>query len=239
MDGYQGFMALRDLLRTYYQVARANATTKTGDRQPLALNLHVWEEDEHWQVVPTGPDALSRSRSGDQPLLFNYALSLTALRRITDEAELKDDLFGPKDPFGASKGIDDALGKLGEWVAGFGDLKIGNTTLGQLGQDLIATGKNVLEGVDAVAGGFNSATAAVKNLTAKVRGLQKQVRAVMQRVTKAVAAAGRAAGALYGFVNTVREVGCMARNLYGWLTSGLVDTFNSGWSAARRRKVGC
>lgn len=239
MDGYQGFLALRDMLRNYYQIAQANAVTKHGDRKALEMRLHVWEEDEHWQVVPTGPDALSRSRSAEQPLLFNYALSFTALRRLTEEEALQDNLLGPADPFGASKAVDGLIGQIVDYISQFGGVKIGNMTLAELGGELVELGGKVLAAVDTVTGAANSATAAMNNLATRVRSLQKAVRSVMNRVSRAAAAAGRMVGAAYGFVNTVRELGCVARNLYGWATSGLVNTFSAGWSAARRRKVGC
>jgi hypothetical protein len=233
-DGYTGFQELVRLMRVYYKDARANAIGRGGAREPQQLILHIWEEDEHWQVVPTG-DALRRTRSAQSPLLFSYSLSLTGVRNIRDDDLLDAGLLGFPDPFGfldLVKGALDGLKAFALSIPGVADLV-------DLVGDILEAANKAVNGVTAA---FNGVAAAANYVTALIKNAIRTVKRGLAKVTALVRAMGTAAAALLTLGSMISEVGCLLTNLgrsADDFLKGLGDQFLNQYNRAKRRRRRC
>jgi hypothetical protein len=207
LDGYQAFKRLVGYMRRHAQIAHDNAVNPEGKHKKAQIVLHMWEEDEHWFVIPNGQEALRRSRNSNAPLLFNYTLSLLAYKQhddVADQLGTRYMLMNPPDPDGLLKNMDDGVGLLGDLSkTGTGQAFIGVA-------NLLATG--------------------ALNLIAMVKAVQKGIRDVVSGVVKSfkgmVAAAQRAAKACRDLINVVRGAIQGVANVIRW-SRGLVNLWCS------------
>lgn len=164
IDGYQAFLVLRSMFRRYGNAAKANANSKTASQKPVEMRLHMWEEDEHWQVVPNGAEAFRSERNEQAPLLFNYSMSFLGVKDLAgtpDTDVLGLDLFG---------------------LPGLGDIAAG-VTEGLAFFDALSTQANKF------ASDLNGFTSDIKRVTRYLHNVTKSLNAVVRRATNAVAPA--------------------------------------------------
>ncbi len=226
LDGYQAFRALLDMLKLYdvATTRQRNVVVKPG-AELAQLFLHYWEEDEHWEVVPTGSDALRRSRSADSPLLFRYQLSLTGVAPATVSDELSMLLGLPS--------LDNLLGNL---TKDWGEV---GKFLGALGAGASAATKAAKEYADKAKGLMTKAQKAIQTgtklvnaLLAPVRALVKEGRALLAQASRVVNSAAAFGGtlsraeaalgirALRCYNNTWAQIQAWARKFASPITDG-------------------
>lgn len=237
LDGFQAFRTLLDMLKLYDEATRRQLNVVVKPGGDLAqIFLHYWEEDEHWEVVPTGSDALRRSRSADSPLLFRYQLSLIAVAPATVSGDLAMLLGLPS--------LDNLLGDLTkDWGA------VG-AFLGKVGGAASSAAKAAKGYADKAKGmlakvkkAVQTGTKLVNALAAPIRALVKEGRALLAQLSgvfRSVAAFGGTlskAEAALGirslrcFNNTWASIQAWAKRFVGPLTGG--------WDAARRNFTRC
>lgn len=232
MDGYQAFLILIDFMRRYQDRARANAIAKKPEEQkPIELILHIWEEDEHWHVVPNGQEALRRSRNSGSPLLFNYNLSFLAVRqvKVSDEAnKLRALLLQAPDAGDLLDAVKGGIGFIDSLGAGltkaFDDFNGAITKV----KNAYTAAKNWMTGVGQLVGkvlgpivsACRAAAAAIKNAIGFVRTVIKDVAGVIR------------------FVRQCVHMFCALKHLGNYFAN-LFSPITSEWESLKRAVVRC
>jgi hypothetical protein len=238
MDGYEGFMALVEMFRTYFQVARENSRRKEDEGERLEMNLYLWEEDEAWRVVPSGPDALRRERSAQAPLRFDFSLSLMGVENLRDRpVPLWTGLLAPP-------GMDVLITAMREsqnWMNNVLNTPIIagislNSAAGSIGAALASMREKVSAVRQTIEGGLAGAKAAL----GPIMSVATEARNLMREVSAALAAGQMAANVALDIARGARHIYCTAKNLGSILMSASgLGTILGQWEAAKRAMVAC
>lgn len=229
MDGYEGFMALRDMLREYMRIAKANAQKREGEGEPLEMYVHIWEENEHWRVVPSGGDALRRTRSSQSPLLFNYTVSLIGVKAAVSVGGGIG--FGMMIP----SSIDAVKGELGRSEGVLGTLTAGAGTVA----DGLASARQKLATVRAA---VNDAPNALGRTFPDVARFVGEARRVSQEASGLASEGRMAAIDALKITRNVNHAICVASNLprIAQREAGqAVGPLLSAWNEAQRARTVC
>lgn len=233
LDGYQGFLALVEVMRGYMQFAREAVISKTPVVQELIL--HLWEEDEHWHVVPNGGEALRRSRNSQAPLLFNYNISLLGVRPVklsTEATALRDRLRGPADAASIFGGLFDGTNLLGA---------LGNLLLGGLGAIAAGIGELTL-GLSKIKGLYDSVvkgiSKAIGPLISAVNGVAKACRGLMKMVKNIIKDVAKAIRFTRNLVKMFCGLKCLGRHINKFF-KGLFGPITQEWALLQQTLKGC
>lgn len=237
IDGYQAFRALLDMLKLYDEATKRqlNVVVKPGS-ELAQLFLHYWEEDEHWEVVPTGSDALRRSRSADAPLLFRYQLSLVAVAPATVSGDLAMLLGLPS--------LDNLLGDLtkdwGQVGAFLGKVGGAASSAAKAAKGYADKAKAMMAQVKKT---VQTGTKFVNALVAPIRALVKEGRALLAQLSSVM----RSVAAFGGTLNRAEAaVGIRALRCYNntWASmqawfKKFASPLTGAWDASRRNFTRC
>lgn len=223
VDGYQAFKNLVKIYRLYLDTTKANIEASSANRKNVSLLLHMWEEDEHWRVVPSGNDALRRTRSDRSPMLFNYSLSLTGYEDAKeDTAKLGQGLlFGPTlgDLLGDLAGRDTQLGQFGAALNGL------SARATAMASDLAKIRQNVADINAAAKFGANALKAQFSGIIA----VASECGRLMKEVTALVSAPLRLVSAI---ARGLRSIKCAFDHLGDYvagLFGGITGPYQSAW----------
>jgi hypothetical protein len=193
MDGYAAFMRLRDTYREYLKITKANLYADKNNIIRARLVFRAWEENENWEVVPTGPEAFRRQRNEAKPLLFPFSLSMIGVRNLDDGDDDEDQSL-----MGASSLTDAlrSLGGLGDFLIGVSDFfAAGNAlakSVGKAVKEAAGKVKGFIKGISSFGRGASKAFSGVTALAKEVRNLAKAVSSLAGLPAKLLVSASRA-----------------------------------------------
>ena len=215
-DGYEAFTALKKLYRDYLDTTKANLFALAGNNTEISMILHIWEEDEHWRIVPSGNDALRRSRNDKAPLLFYYDMSFIAYADARNDGT---DQLGQDFMNGPSMGtvLSNLAGKdnwLGKGIAIIGD---GASGFMKTVRGVMKTVRGVIKSVQGVMKiGIN----AVKGMVNAVKSVVKDITGIMKDISKV---GDMARQGISDISKSFREIRCSFQHWLNW-ANGLIST---------------
>lgn len=228
MDGYQAWRELVRFFRTYYAIAEANALTKgAAELTKAKLILHIWEEDEHWQVVPNGPEALMRQRNSQSPLLFHFSLSFCVVGAadVSPEADqLKDFLLLGPSPFDIMGDLLGDAGLLGDLAGAITGMANTITAVANGITNVVKTAKNIVAGV----------LAPFKGIIMAIAKVQRAIRSAINAARKAVRDAAQLIRMSRLMLCAFKKLGSLGRFL-----GGLLDPIAREWALLQQAMNRC
>lgn len=118
-DGYTMFRDLKDLFVDYLQTAADNRRADLPVVK-ISLRVHLWEDDEHYEITLDGPEAFQKIRNNQRPLIYGYKLSAKILGDIkkTDlRASDRADVIAYQRAQNALVALSESSADLDKWIA--------------------------------------------------------------------------------------------------------------------------
>ena len=236
MDGYEGFMALVEMMRRYFQVAKENSRKKESAGTRLELNLYLWEEDEAWRVVPSGPDALRRDRNAQAPLRFNFSLSFLGVENLRDRpTPLYTGLLNPP-------GMDILMGAMRaaqEWLSNILNTPlIAGISINSAAGTIAAAAASLRQKVSEIRQIMEGAKLGVTAALGPIMSAASEARALMQEVSGALNDGLMLARDALNVARNARQLYCSLVNL-GNQIMGFPGALLAEWNAAKAAMVAC